>query len=379
MRASLDVATDPWGIKVNRVELKNIIPPAAIQDAMEKQMKAERERREAILRAEGEKKSTVLVAEGEKESVILKAEAEKQAAILQAEAEKEKRIKEAEGEAEAILKVQQANADGIRFIREAGADQAVLTIKSLEAFEKAADGKATMILEDELTSLQALSEILTTYSDDIRVHKASSLKEAKDLLDQEIRYGLFLLDVNLSGEDREDIGGILFAREIRERFEYTFTPIVMVTAIGNMEMQAYRELHCYQYIMKPFHREQVEEVVQKVLEKESREKSPVIVVKKDGINYQLKCEDIRYLEAIPRGTRLHLVTENWDVPYVTLRQMLLKMPKGMFAQCHRMYAVNKNEVEYYDTVNRIIRIKNCPDTVEIGVTYKSVIGGLLNG
>lgn len=100
---------------------------------------------------------------------------------------------------------------------------------------------------------------------------------------------------------------------------------------------------------------------------------------KDGINYQLKCEDIRYLEAIPRGTRLHLVTENWDVPYVTLRQMLLKMPKGMFAQCHRMYAVNKNEVEYYDTVNRIIRIKNCPDTVEIGVTYKSVIGGLLNG
>ena len=128
-----------------------------------------------------------------------------------------------------------------------------------------------LILEDELTSLQALSEILTTYSDDIRVHKASSLKEAKDLLDQEIRYGLFLLDVNLSGEDREDIGGILFAREIRERFEYTFTPIVMVTAIGNMEMQAYRELHCYQYIMKPFRREQVEEVVQKVLEREQGE------------------------------------------------------------------------------------------------------------
>ena len=157
MRASLDEATDPWGIKVNRVELKNIIPPAAIQDAMEKQMKAERERREAILRAEGEKKSTVLVAEGEKESVILKAEAEKQAAILQAEAEKEKRIKEAEGEAEAIMKVQQANADGIRFIREAGADQAVLTIKSLEAFEKAADGKATkIIIPSELQSLAGL-------------------------------------------------------------------------------------------------------------------------------------------------------------------------------------------------------------------------------
>ena len=146
MRASLDVATDPWGIKVNRVELKNIIPPAAIQDAMEKQMKAERERREAILRAEGEKKSTILVAEGNKESAILDAEAEKQAAILRAEAEKEKMIREAEGEAEAILKVQQANADGIRFLKEAGADEAVLTMKSLEAFAKAADGKATKII-----------------------------------------------------------------------------------------------------------------------------------------------------------------------------------------------------------------------------------------
>ncbi len=157
MRASLDVATDPWGIKVNRVELKNIIPPAAIQDAMEKQMKAERERREAILRAEGEKKSTILVAEGKKESAILDAEADKQAAILHAEAEKEKRIKEAEGEAEAILKVQQANADGIRFLKEAGADEAVLKIKSLEAFIAAADGKATkIIIPSELQGLAGL-------------------------------------------------------------------------------------------------------------------------------------------------------------------------------------------------------------------------------
>ena len=146
MRASLDIATDPWGIKVNRVELKNIIPPAAIQDAMEKQMKAERERREAILKAEGEKKSTILVAEGHKESAILDAEAEKQAAILRAEAEKEKMIKEAEGQAEAILKVQQANADGLRFLKEVGVDEAVIQLKSLEAFIKAADGQATKII-----------------------------------------------------------------------------------------------------------------------------------------------------------------------------------------------------------------------------------------
>ena len=158
MRASLDIATDPWGIKVNRVELKNIIPPAAIRDAMEKQMKAERERREAILRAEGEKKSTILVAEGNKESAILEAEAEKESAILRAEAEKEKRIREAEGEAEAILKVQQAVADGIRFIKEAGADEAVLRLKSLEAFEKAADGQATkIIIPSEIQGMAGLA------------------------------------------------------------------------------------------------------------------------------------------------------------------------------------------------------------------------------
>lgn len=161
MRASLDIATDPWGIKVNRVELKNIIPPSAIQDAMEKQMKAERERRESILRAEGEKRSTILVAEGQKDSTILTAEAEKQSAILRAEAQKEKMIREAEGEAEAIMKVQQAKADGIRFLKEAGADQAVLTIKSLEAFEKAADGKATkIIIPSEIQSIAGLAKAL---------------------------------------------------------------------------------------------------------------------------------------------------------------------------------------------------------------------------
>ncbi len=162
MRASLDSATDPWGIKVNRVELKNIIPPAAIQDAMEKQMKAERERREAILRAEGEKKSTVLVAEGKKESAILDAEAEKQAAILRAEAKKEATIREAEGQAEAILKIQQANADGLRMIKDAAPDQGVIPLKSLEAFAKAADGKATkIIIPSEIQGIAGLAKSVT--------------------------------------------------------------------------------------------------------------------------------------------------------------------------------------------------------------------------
>ena len=161
MRAALDIATDPWGIKVNRVELKNIMPPAAIQEAMEKQMKAERERREAILIAEGEKKSTILVAEGKKESAILDAEAEKQAAILRAEAQKERMIKEAEGQAEAVLKVQKANAEGLRMIKEAGADNAVLTLKSFEALAKVADGKSTkIIIPSEIQNLAGLAASL---------------------------------------------------------------------------------------------------------------------------------------------------------------------------------------------------------------------------
>ena len=161
MRASLDVATDPWGIKVNRVELKNIIPPTAIQDAMEKQMKAERERREAILKAEGEKRSTILVAEGKKQSAILDAEAEKQAAILHAEAQKERMIKEAEGQAQAVLKVQQATAEGLRMIKEAGADESVLTLKSLEALTKVADGKATkIIIPSEIQGIAGLATSL---------------------------------------------------------------------------------------------------------------------------------------------------------------------------------------------------------------------------
>lgn len=169
MRASLDEATDPWGIKVNRVELKNIIPPAEIQNAMEKQMKAERERREAVTRAEGEKKAAILEAEGLKESAILKAEAEKQATVLQAEAQKERKIREAEGEAQAILSVQQAKAEGIRVLKEAGADEAVIRLKSLEAFEKVADGQATTILMP--AELQGIASVGSTIAQAAKVIK----------------------------------------------------------------------------------------------------------------------------------------------------------------------------------------------------------------
>ena len=160
MRAILDEATDAWGIKVNRVELKNIMPPKEIQDAMEKQMKAERERRESILKAEGEKNSAILVAEGKKQSMILEAEAEKESAILRAEALKEAKIREAEGQAEAIIKVQQATAEGIRMINEAAPGEGVIAIKSLEAFEKAADGKATKIIIP--SQIQSMAGLVTS-------------------------------------------------------------------------------------------------------------------------------------------------------------------------------------------------------------------------
>lgn len=166
MSSLLDRATDPWGIKINRVELKNIIPPAAIQESMEKQMKAERERREAILIAEGEKKSTILVAEGKKESAILNAQAEKEKAILLADAEKQKRIREAEGQAEAILKIQQAKAEGIRLLKDAAADSSVLTIKSLETLEKVADGKSTKIIIP--SEIQGLAGLATSFKEVIK-------------------------------------------------------------------------------------------------------------------------------------------------------------------------------------------------------------------
>lgn len=167
MRVSLDQATDPWGIKVNRVELKNIIPLAEIQNAMERQMKAERERREAVTRAEGEKKANITVAEGKKQSAILEAEAEKEAAILRAEAKKEATIREAEGQAEAIRAVQMANAEGIKYIKEAGADEAVITLKSLEAFAKAADGKATkIIIPSEIQGIAGLVKSVTEVAAD---------------------------------------------------------------------------------------------------------------------------------------------------------------------------------------------------------------------
>lgn len=167
LRSILDEATDPWGIRISRVELKNIMPPVEIQDAMEKQMKAERERREKILKAEGEKTSAVLMAQGNKEAAILNAEAEKEAAILRAEAKKESAIREAEGEAQAILKVQEATAEGLKMLRNAEVDDKVVSLKSLETFAKVADGKSTkIIIPSEIQNMAGLISSLKEVADD---------------------------------------------------------------------------------------------------------------------------------------------------------------------------------------------------------------------
>jgi regulator of protease activity HflC (stomatin/prohibitin superfamily) len=166
MRVVLDEATDPWGIKINRVEVKNILPPKEIQNAMEKQMKAEREKREAILIAEGQRNSAILVSEGRKQSLILEAEAEKQAAILRAEAKKEASIREAEGEAEAILSIQKATAEGLKMLKDASPSQEVLALKSYEAFIKAADGKATKIIVP--SNIQNLAGLATSITEVVK-------------------------------------------------------------------------------------------------------------------------------------------------------------------------------------------------------------------
>ncbi len=175
MRSILDAATDPWGIKVNRVELKNILPPAEIQDAMERQMKAERERRESILRAEGQKRSSILVAEGNKESAILEAQASKESAILRAEGVKQTRMLEAEGEAEAIVNVQRATAEGIEMINKSRPSKEVISIKGLEAFVKAADGRATKIIIP--SELQGLAGLATSFSELVKNDKFVEIKD----------------------------------------------------------------------------------------------------------------------------------------------------------------------------------------------------------
>ena len=235
-----------------------------------------------------------------------------------------------------------------------------------------------MILEDSMDSLMALTAMIKKISKDIAVVPVESLEKPRAALQDEANlFQAFLLDINLDEQDMEDASGMEFARQVRNDIRYAFTPLVMITSIANLELAAYRELHCYQYILKPYDEEEIEKLIHKVLFQTGESKEPFVLVKKEGVNYKIYCKDIVYLYAIPRGICLVLQKETMKIPYLSIKQILAKLPEEQFIQCHRMYVVNRSYIDYVDIVNRIIRMKGSQE-VEIGVTYKTEIRGLLH-
>lgn len=234
------------------------------------------------------------------------------------------------------------------------------------------------VLEDDEASRNALKEMLYSISADITVDTAKGLAEARLLLGNTVSFDLFLLDVNLDKENRDDSGGLLFAEEVRSVMKYEFTPIVMITSVASLEIEAYRKIHCYQYILKPYNEEEVQTVVKRVLSHIKVKEKPFIIVKKKGINYKILCEDIVFCKAVPRGVCLYLKEEQMEIPYLSIRQLLDKLPKGGFFQCHRMFVVNMEYIKYYDLVNQMIQVEGYVENIDIGITYKTEVRRLLN-
>ncbi|MDE7029872.1 MAG: LytTR family DNA-binding domain-containing protein [Lachnospiraceae bacterium] len=233
-----------------------------------------------------------------------------------------------------------------------------------------------LILEDSKDCLDAITVMVEKVSDCVCAVPVNSLEEARAALDREAQppFQAFLLDINLNMDDKDDLSGILFAREVRMRKEYAFTPIVMITSLANMELTAYRELHCYQFLVKPYNEEDIRKLVGKLLflsrQGESRDAS--VIVKKDGVNYKLFCKDIVCVRAVPRGVEFVLLKEEMKVLYLSIKQLLPRLPAEQFLQVHRMCVVNQDYIDYVDIVNGLICMKN-GDQVEIGITYKSHI------
>lgn len=235
-----------------------------------------------------------------------------------------------------------------------------------------------LILEDNTDSLMGLKSIIEKVSLDIQVFEAARKEEGEAFLQNEPGFDLFLLDINLNTQDVEDAGGMDFARQIRSIHEYEFTPIVFITSILSMELTSYRELQCYRYITKPFMEDEVKAIITRVLGHTREEDKAFILIKRDGINYKILCEDIIYIQAVPRGLKLCLREEALEVKYLTLKQVLHKLSDKEFFQCHRMFIVNRRYIEYIDLVNQVIKMTGIRDIVEIGVTYKSRIRSLMN-
>lgn len=236
-----------------------------------------------------------------------------------------------------------------------------------------------MILEDSEDSLKALTVMIENVSNKVVAVPVKSLEEAREVLQNtdEI-FQAFLLDINLCRENCDDTSGITLAREIRQRTQYAFTPIIMITSLANLELQAYRELHCYQYILKPYAEEDIIKLIKNLLFQMGETGEPFILVKKDGINYKIFCKDIVYIKAVPRGVSIVLAKEEMKIPYTSIRQLMEKLSKEQFFQCHRMYVINRNYIDYVDMVNGIIKL-TISGEVEIGVTYKNEIRRRING
>lgn len=238
-----------------------------------------------------------------------------------------------------------------------------------------------LILEDTVDCLNMITRMVENVSDSVHAVPVRSLEEAREALSKpNVSFQAFLLDINLDVNNSEDMSGITFAREIRNMQEYVFTPIVMITSIANMELTAYRELHCYQFLVKPYNEKDIENLISKLLfishTGETRE--DFIIVKKEGINYKLFCKDIVCIKAIPRGVNIVMVKEEIKVLYTSIKQLMEKLPNDQFVQIHRMYVVNQNYIESVDTVNGYLKLKTGMET-EIGVTYRNQVRGILNG
>ena len=233
-----------------------------------------------------------------------------------------------------------------------------------------------LILEDSKECLNAITAMVGKVSERVCAVPANSLEEARAALDKEAQppFQAFLLDINLRADDKDDISGISFAREVRMRKEYAFTPIVMITSLANMELTAYRELHCYQYLIKPYNEEDIQKLVGKMLflSQQGDMTDAFVIVKKEGINYKLFCKDIVCIKAVPRGVLFVLLKEEMKILYLSIKQLLEKLPSDKFLQVHRMCVVNQDYIDYVDTVNGLILMKN-GEQVEIGITYKNEI------
>ena len=229
-----------------------------------------------------------------------------------------------------------------------------------------------LILEDQEISRKALKEMILSVGapGQIVVDEAASFSVAKKLIESDVTYAAFFLDINLDEGNMDDQSGMEIASYIRSYLKYELTPIVMVTSIATLEMEAYRKLHCYQFLIKPYMKIDVENVVNKLVALQNVKEEKTIVVKKDGINYRIKCNAIVYIKAVPRGICLYLKKETMKVPYVTIVKILEQLDKDEFIQCHRMFVVNKKYIENIDYVNRMIKMEYYDEDIEIGGTYK---------